>query len=157
MSFDERPQDGYPQYSATPGRPNPQQPGHPQQLGYHQQQYAGHPWHAGDPEAARYPLQPGYYPDQQPAYGIRRDNSDATLALVLGVVGLATGLLIASPFAWWKGNQALAQIDAAPGVYGNRGMAVGGQITGIIGTVLLGICVLALLAMVIFLIALSGS
>ncbi|MDX6279835.1 MAG: hypothetical protein QOH03_906, partial [Kribbellaceae bacterium] len=66
-----------------------------------------------------------------------RDNSNATISLVLGILGLATMLAILSPFAWVKGNQALREIDANPGVFGNRGMAVAGRITGIIGTVLL--------------------
>jgi hypothetical protein len=90
----------------------------------------------GAPEPTRYQLQPGY-PDQQPAYGVLRDNSNATVSLVLGLIGLCTFILIASPFAWWKAHQALREIDENPGVYNNRGMAVGGQITGIIGTIFL--------------------
>jgi hypothetical protein len=125
MSFDERPQDGYPQYSRQP-------------------------------EPTRYPLQPGY-PEQLPAYGVLRDNSNATLALVLGLVGLACGILVVSPIAWWKGNQALAEIDAAPGVYNNRGMALGGQITGIIGTVLLGLLILLGIVAIILLVSFSSS
>jgi hypothetical protein len=132
MSFDERPQDDPTRNADAPGQPGYQQPGY-QQPGYGQPGYG--------PEPTRYPLQPGYYPNQQPAYGVLRDNSDATLALILSLVGLAAGLLVVSPFAWWKANQALAQIEAAPGVYGNRSMAVAGQIMGIIGTVLLGIAV----------------
>jgi hypothetical protein len=123
MSFGERPQDQPPQYPQY-GRP---EHGHGQQ-GY-----------------GNYPLQPGY-PDQ-PAYGVLRDNSNATVALVLGLLPLITGLLILSPIAWWKANQALAEIDAAPGVYNNRGMAVGGQIAGIIGTVLLILVVVGVVAM----------
>ncbi|ONI72125.1 hypothetical protein BWI15_18790 [Kribbella sp. ALI-6-A] len=124
MSFGERPQDQprnqsqYPQY----GRPDQGRPGY-----------------------GNYPLQPGC-PDQ-PAYGVLRDNSNATVALVLGLLPLITGLLILSPIAWWKANQALAEIDAAPGVYNNRGMAVGGQIAGIIGTVLLILVVVGVAAM----------
>ena len=131
MSFDERPEDGYPQYSGNP-------------------QYSQHP------EPTRYPLQPGY-PEQVPAYGVLRDNSNATLALVLGLVGLACGILVVSPIAWWKGNQALAEIDAAPGVYNNRGMALGGQITGIIGTVLLGLLILVGIVAIILLVSFSSS
>ena len=91
-----------------------------------------------------YPLQPGF-PDQ-PAYGILRDHSQATVALVLGVVALCTGLLFLSPVAWWLGNQSLTEIDASPGVYNNRGMAQAGQICGLIGTALLGAGLLFLLA-----------
>lgn len=142
MSSDERPQDrptgqygGYPHQSS-----------HPQQ-GQPQYGYQGHSQQHG------YPLQPGY-PDQ-PAYGVLRDNSNGTLALVLGLIGLCTGLLIVSPIAWWKGSQALAEINAAPGVYNNRGMALGGQICGIIGTVLLALVVLFFGGLLIFLVALS--
>jgi hypothetical protein len=98
-----------------------------------------------------YPLQPGY--PNQPAYGILRDHSQATVSLVLGAIALCTGLLIVSPIAWWLGNQALAEIDASPGVYSNRGMAQAGQICGLIGTALLGVGLLLLLVFVVFLVA----
>jgi uncharacterized protein DUF4190 len=105
------------------------------------------PTDATDRTHTFYPLQPGF--PNQPAYGVLRDNSEATVALVLGAIGLCTGLLILSPVAWWLGNQALAEIDAAPGVYNNRGMAQAGQICGLIGTVLLGVGLLVLLVMVV--------
>ncbi|WP_112243767.1 DUF4190 domain-containing protein [Kribbella monticola] len=127
MSY-ERPQDD-PRYSGTP---NP------------------------DPQPTRYPLQPGY-PDQQPAYGVLRDNSNATVALVLGLIGLCTFVLIASPFAWWKANQALREIDANPGIYNNRGMAVGGQITGIIGTIFLALFLIGGAILVFVLLAASTT
>jgi Domain of unknown function (DUF4190) len=92
-----------------------------------------------------YPLQPGF-PDQ-PAYGVLRDHSQATVSLVLGAIALCTGLLIVSPVAWWLGSQALAEIDASPGVYNNRGMAQAGQICGLIGTALLGLGLLFVLGM----------
>jgi hypothetical protein len=124
-----------PQYPAQPQYPSPQYPSQPQ--------YPGHPQY----QTGGYPLQPGY-PDM-PAYGALRDNSNATLALVLGLIGLVTGIVLLSPVAWWKGQQALNEIDDAPGVYNNRGMALGGKICGIIGTVLLGLAVLFVVAMVI--------
>ena len=130
MSY-ERPQD-YPRYSGTP---NPD------------------PAHA--PEPTRYVLPPGYS-DQQPAYGVLRDNSNATVSLVLGLVGLCTFVLIASPFAWWKANQALREIDANPGIYNNRGMAVGGQITGIIGTIFLALFILGGILLAVILTAAAG-
>jgi hypothetical protein len=101
-----------------------------------------------------YPLQPGF-PDQ-PAYGILRDHSQATVSLVLGAIALCTGLLIVSPVAWWLGSQALAEIDASPGVYNNRGMAQAGQICGLIGTALLGLGLLFLLVMVVLVLATSA-
>ncbi|WBQ07185.1 DUF4190 domain-containing protein [Kribbella sp. CA-293567] len=108
------------------------------------------------PAPTQYELQPGYvYP--QPAYGVRRDNSNATLAMVLGLLGLGTMFIVLSPIAWWKGNQALAEIDAMPGVYSNRGMAVAGQITGIIGTVLLGLGVLFVAGLLLFAIVATSN
>lgn len=98
------------------------------------------------PEPTRYPLQPGF-PDQ-PAYGILRDHTQATVALVLGIVGILSGLLVLSPVAWWLGKQALAEIDAAPGVYSNRGSAQAGRICGIIGTGILTLVVLFFVALV---------
>ncbi|MGC4939508.1 hypothetical protein [Kribbella sp. DT2] len=134
MSFNERPQDQPPPFQQQ------QSPQYGQ--GQHQQQ-------------GNYPLQPGF-PDQ-PAYGVLRDNSNATVALVLGLLPFITGLLILSPFAWWKGNQAVDEIDAAPGVYNNRGMAVAGRIAGIVGTVLLILVILFAVAMVVLFLVASSN
>ncbi|GAA0926205.1 hypothetical protein GCM10009554_06230 [Kribbella koreensis] len=86
----------------------------------------------GWPRQSRY-----VYP--QPLNQRPQDNSAATVSMVLGIIGLGTCLAFLSPFAWAKGSQALEEIDANPGVYGNRGMAVAGRITGMIGTALLGL------------------
>jgi hypothetical protein len=139
MSFDQRrPQDGLPQYAQHA-------------------EYAGRPQdQPQNPEPTQYPLQPGYvYP--QPAYGVLRDNSNATLAMVLGLLGLVTMFVVISPIAWWKAQQALSEIDAAPGAYSNRGMAIAGQITGIIGTVLLALVILASAAFFVFVVALARA
>jgi hypothetical protein len=85
-----------------------------------------------------------------------QDNSAATLSMVLGIIGLGSCLAFLSPFAWAKGSQALEEIDANPGVYGNRGMAVAGRITGIIGTVLLGLGLLFGVGILILLVASSN-
>jgi hypothetical protein len=107
------------------------------------------------PEPARYEIQPGYA--DLPAYGVLRDNSDATVSLVLGLVGLCTFILLASPFAWWMGSRALAEIDANPGVYNNRGMAMAGKITGIIGTLILGLFVLGGILAAVLLVAVGST
>jgi hypothetical protein len=88
-----------------------------------------------------------------PAYGVLRDHSQGTVALVLGVIGLCTGLLIVSPIAWWMGRQAVDEIDATPGVYNNRGMAQAGYITGLIGTILLALAIFFFVAMMVVFVA----
>lgn len=56
--------------------------------------------------------------------------------LVLGVIGIACcGLL--GPVAWIMGNNALREIDAAPGTYRNRGTVNAGRICGIVATAFL--------------------
>lgn len=93
------------------------------------------------------PYQPPPY-GPMPVVGGSRDHGKATLALALGIGGLATGILLVSPVAWWFGQQAREEIDAEPYVYGNRGMATAGMVMGIIGTALLGLGLLLLILVV---------
>lgn len=83
-------------------------------------------------------------PVQGPVQGYAgpQDNRTATVALVLGIVGLMMGVLVVAPFAWIYGRKARNEIDASPGVYKNRGVATAGYWFGIIGTVLLVVLVL---------------
>lgn len=85
------------------------------------------------------------------------DHPQATLILVLGVLGLAfCGIL--APFAWWKGRNALAEIDASEGRIGGRGLVYAGYVMGIIGTVIIGVSLLiGLVAVVIVVIAALAS
>jgi hypothetical protein len=77
-------------------------------------------------------VQPG------PVPGGPRDHPKGTTTLVLGILGLVCcGVL--GPIAWVMGNNALAEVDAAPGVYTNRSTINAGRICGIIATVLLGL------------------
>lgn len=80
---------------------------------------------------------------QQPTqgYAVPQDNRNATVALVLGIVGLMMGVLVVAPFAWIYGRKARNEIDASPGVYKNRAVATAGYWFGIIGTVLLIVAV----------------
>jgi hypothetical protein len=101
----------------------------------------------------------GHGPYQPPPYGAMpvvggsRDHGKATLALALGIGGLATGVLLVSPVAWWFGHQAREEIDLDPNVYGNRGMATAGMVMGIIGTALLGIVVASIVVLVVAMLA----
>jgi hypothetical protein len=106
-----------------------------------------------------------------PAYGAplagSQEHKGAQKAMVLGIVSMVClGLaffccvtipgVFAAPFAWVIGAKAKREIDAAPGVYGNRGAAQAGVIMGIIGSTIGVLVVLAILAFAI-LIGTSGG
>lgn len=143
-----------PQYPTQPGPPPPSNPYDPQQ---------------GQPYTQPYTQPYGQPYGQQPAYGgppgppVAPAHPSATTAMVLGLVGLAGimlcgGLtLVLSPFAWVMGARAVKEIDAAPGRYSGRDQAQGGRIMGIIGTVLLMLGVLAVIALLTFAFALRGE
>jgi hypothetical protein len=84
---------------------------------------------------------PSYAP---PPAGSAPDHPQATLALVLGILGLVLCGILA-PFAWVIGGRAVRDIDASGGAVGGRGSANAGRILGIVGSILLGISVIVLL------------
>lgn len=97
----------------------------------------------GQPGYGQPPYGYGYLPQAAPKH------SSATLAMVLGIVGLASFLIcgciaVVSPFAWYLGAKAKREIDQSGGQYGGRGEAQAGMIMGIIGTVLLILMILAI-------------
>jgi divalent metal cation (Fe/Co/Zn/Cd) transporter len=99
------------------------------------------------------PPNPGY---QQP-YQPRPQAEGATTALVLGLLGLLLCQIL-SPFAWMQGNKALQRIAESNGGLEGEGMAKAGQILGIIGTILLGLGILAaLIAIVVSIITYASS
>lgn len=134
------PQSGFPSGGDQPGTPPP------------------YPAAGGTP----YIPPPAPYPGQQPGYpgfpaNALPDHPKATTALVVGlvsVIGAFTCLLpiLASPVAWVMGAQARREIRAAPQQWGGESRATTGMVLGIIGTVLLGLGILALIV-VIFVIA----
>jgi hypothetical protein len=83
-------------------------------------------------------------------------------SMIVGIVSLVMcfgyGIgLLGSPVAWWLGAKSLKEIDAAPGQYSGRGMAQAGQILGIIGTVLLGLFLLALVAILVIFVVVEAN
>lgn len=82
------------------------------------------------------------FPAEEPRHP---ENSQATTALALGIIGLF--FTIFAPVAWWMANRELEAIDSGRRPPENRGIAKVGKVLGIIGTVLL---VLGLLAVVLF-------
>jgi len=86
----------------------------------------------------------GPYSSEPPA------TSKATLALVLGIVGLTVCPGAASIPAWIIGNEAVKEIDSSGGRLGGRSMAMAGKVTGIIGTALAALGILAIGAIFLF-------
>src|SRR5690348_16290554 len=76
--------------------------------------------------------------------------SKATLALVLGIVGLTVCPGAASIPAWIIGREAVKEIDASGGQLGGRSMAMAGKITGIVGTALAALGILVIGAIFLF-------
>lgn len=103
--------------------------------------------------------QPPPYPPygQGPQYGYPppgyAEHPQGTTVLVLGILSLVIcGLL--GPFAWSMGNRALAEIDAHPGYYNNRGQVAAGRICGIVSTILL---IVSVVVFALFLTAFSAN
>lgn len=138
--------------AATPAPPSPYQP-------------SPYP-SAGGPS----PVGPApYQMAQQYAYNpVAPSHPLAITSLVLGIIGIAGIVLtpvilvsfvtaFCSPFAIWLGARAKREIRANPQAFGGEGIATGGFITGIIGTVLAVIGLLLILLFVAFIAAIIGS
>ncbi len=111
---------------------------------------------------------PGSYgqnPYGQQPYGYGQagpKHPSATTAMVLGIIALAGGFFcglpfLLAPFAWSKGSRAVREIDASGGGLSGREQANAGRIMGIIGTVLLGLGLLALVVVVVLGVAIGGT
>ena len=90
------------------------------------------------------------------------DHPQATLALVLGLVGVVGAFifcvpLLVSPFAWGVGHSALKDIRASQGRIGGESQARTGMILGIVGTALLILAVVVLLIIIVAAIASDPS
>jgi hypothetical protein len=81
------------------------------------------------------------------------ENPQGTTVLVLGILSLVVCSLI-GPFAWVKGNNALAEIDRNPMAYSNRSYVQIGRILGIVGSCL---AIFYVVAGVIWVIALAAA
>jgi uncharacterized membrane protein YjgN (DUF898 family) len=75
--------------------------------------------------------------------------SQATTALVLGILGIVICQVLA-PFAWSMGAKEMQAIDAGRRPPENRGTANAAKILGIVGTVLLGLGVIAAILFIVF-------
>ncbi|MCM3514869.1 hypothetical protein [Nocardioides sp. P86] len=122
----------------------------------------------GQPPATQpYGQQPYGQPYGQQPYGQpygyaapTTTHPQANTALVLGIVAIGgmfvCGLpVLVSPFAWYVGAKAKREIEAEPGRWSGRSEANTGMVLGIVGTVLLGLGVLA--AVLLVTLAVAGS
>lgn len=142
--------------------PPPAYPGGPPQPG---QAYPGQPY-PGQPNPGQPPYGQAYgqaYPGQPPygapGYGPPPKQSQATLAMVLGIISVAGPTVGAclylpvlgaflGPVAWILGQKSINEIDRSPVPLGGRGEANAGRILGIIGTVLLVLGIIAVIGLI---------
>lgn len=117
---------------------DPQQPSNP----YDPSQPAGQPYG-----------QPGYGPGGAPWRPAPPEHPQATLILILGILGLALCQVIA-PFAWVMGGRARKEIVESGGTIGGQTQVTVGWALGIAGSIILIISALAVVAVVV--IALVG-
>ena len=107
----------------------------------------------GQPPYGNYP--PNQYGAQP--YGFRApDHPQATLVLILGIVGIVACGLVA-PFAWTMGSRVIKEIDASNGQLGGRSQAQAGWICGIVGTGLLALGLLAVVVAIIFVLVAAST
>jgi len=76
------------------------------------------------------------------------NDSQATLALVLGILGVVCCQILA-PVAIFIGNASRRRIQASGGTLGGAGMATAGFVLGIVGTVILVLGVVYFIAIII--------
>ncbi len=84
------------------------------------------------------------------------EDSQATLSLVLGILGLVLCGILA-PIAWAIGNTEVKAIDDGRRNPSNRGMAQAGKILGIIGTIFLALGIAFILFFVVVAVVASAS
>lgn len=95
-------------------------------------------------------------------HAARPNHPSAQTAMILGLVGLIGTFLCGitiflCPFAWVMGGRVKREIDASGGTLGGRDQAMVGYVTGIIGTVLLGLGVVALAFFLVLAVATSTT
>ena len=98
-----------------------------------------------------YPAAPGYQPG-----GVLMEHPNATMILILGILGIVISAGILSPIALVMGNK--AKKECAEGKYALTSSLTIGWVLGLIGTILLAIGVVVMIIMIIvFIIAMSTA
>lgn len=137
---DDQPGNGEQQAQRPPGQP-PTQP-YPQPY----QQQGGY---APPPQ-----WQQGYAPQAPVQYA--PDHPRTMTVLILGILGLVLCQVL-SPFAWVMGKRTLDEIDASGGRIGGRSSTQVGYILGIVGSVILGLGLLAVVVWFVFMVVIVGG
>jgi hypothetical protein len=144
------PQTPFPQADQPQGQPY----GQPAGQAYGQQPYGAYPGGPAPYQPSPVPIPTHLLPPP--------DHPRAMTSMILGAVGLFIGLstgigFLLSPFAWAIGSGALKEIEASQGRVGGASAARAGKIMGIVGTVLLGLGVLALAGLIAVLFATAST
>lgn len=82
--------------------------------------------------------------------------SGATLALILSILGIIACQVL-GPVGWYLGQKELDLIDAGVNDPNKRDQANAAKIVGIIGTVILGVMLLAAIAIIVIILIAAGS
>jgi hypothetical protein len=107
------------------------------------------------PQNPYQPYGPGYSAGGVPQWA--PDHPDATMVLLLGILGMAVCQVIA-PFAWIKGARVKREIDESGGKLAGRSQVQIGYVLGIVGSVILGLYVIGFIGyLVIVVVAVSSS
>lgn len=84
------------------------------------------------------------------------NDSQATLSLILGILGLLCCQILA-PVAFFIGQSSLTRIRASNGALGGAGLAQWGRILGIIGTIILALGILVVIGSILSSIGRQGG
>lgn len=150
-----------PPVQPNPEQQSPEQKSPQQPYGQPQQPYGQQPAHGYPPPGAG-----GYGQQGFPAQGYGAPpipkHPQAQTAMVLGIIALAGSFacvvpILLSPFAWYLGAKAKREIAADPQRWGGQSDAQAGFIMGIIGSVLLVLGTLALIALGLFILLVADG
>ena len=88
---------------------------------------------------------PAYRPEDDPSAGPPHVHSQATVALVLAIIGIFVFGIILGPIAIYMGSRARGDIDYSQGHLTGRGRATAAIVLGVIEVVLWAVAVAAVL------------
>ena len=101
--------------------------------------------------------------DQPPAYGqygyghpygVPMEHPQGTLILILGILGLVTGL--AAPVAWYLGSKTRKEIAASGVAYSNEGNIKAGHILGMVMSIIYAVLIALYIVVVIVVFGILG-